>query len=126
MGVKAHDWKEVAETTDHILRLSSFEYPGAYFFNAAANYNLKHVELAEKNALWAEKVDVQHEFPQVEQLLGTIYADRHLYADAAEKFRTYLMLAPNAPDAQATRSQLAAAEKAAESSQMAKRAQEEQ
>lgn len=122
MGVKAHDWREVVATTDHVLRLNSYEYPGAYFFNAVANYNLRHVDVAEKSALAAERVDVQHEFPQVEQLLGTIYAERHRYAESAEKFRTYLMMAPNAKDAAATRVDLAAVEKlAAESSQIAQK-----
>jgi len=62
MGVKAHDWREVVATTDQVLRLNSYEYPGAYFFNAAANYNLRHVGVAEKSALAAERVDVQHEY----------------------------------------------------------------
>jgi len=122
MGVKAHDWREVVETTDRVLHLSSWEYPGAYFFNAAANFNLRHMDVAEKSALLAERLDVQHDFPQVEQLLGTIYADRQRYADAAEKFRAYLMMAPKADDAPSTRQQLAAMEKlAAESSQTAKK-----
>ena len=122
MGVKAHDWREVVATTDQVLRLNSYEYPGAYFFNAAANYNLRHVGVAEKSALAAERVDVQHEYPQVEQLLGTIYAERHRYAESAEKFRAYLMMAPNAKDAAATRVDLAAVEKlAAESSQIAQK-----
>jgi hypothetical protein len=116
MGVKARDWKEVVDTTDHVLRLNSYEYPQAYFYNAAANYNLRHVDVAEKNALTAERVDVQHEIPQIEQLLGTIYADRHRYAEAVEKFRAYLTMAPNAQDAPATRQQLAAVEKLAAAS----------
>jgi len=123
MSVKAHDWRAVVDTTDHILRLNSWEYPGAYFYNAAANYNLRHVDAAEKNALAAERVDVQHEYPQVEQLLGAIYADRQRYAEAAEKLRAYLMMAPGAPDAPATRRRLAEVEKlAAESSRIAEKA----
>jgi tetratricopeptide (TPR) repeat protein len=114
MGVKAHDWREVADTTDQVLRLDSFQYPQAIFFNAAANYNLRHIDLAEKSALLAERVDVQHQYPQIEQLLGTIYTDRHLYAEAAEKFRAYLMLAPDAEGAADARRQLAAVEKLAD------------
>ncbi len=47
-----------------------WEYPQAYFFNGAANFNLHHYDVAEKDALAAEKLDVQHLFPQIEQLLG--------------------------------------------------------
>ena len=122
MGVKAHDWKEVAETTDHVLQLSTWEYPQAYFLNGAANFNLHHLDVAEKDALSAEKVDVQHDFPQVEQLLGIIYAERHRYADAAEKLRTYLTMAPNAEDAPNARVQLGIMEKlAAQSSQVSQK-----
>jgi cytochrome c-type biogenesis protein CcmH/NrfG len=122
MAVKAHDWREVADTTDHVVHLNTFEYPQAYFLNAAANYNLHHVDVAERSALAAEKVDVQHEFPQVEQLLGTIYIERHKYTEAVAKFRSYLMLAPNASDAPATRQQVAVLEKVlAQASQVAEK-----
>jgi tetratricopeptide (TPR) repeat protein len=110
MGVKAHDWREVADDTDRVLRLNSFAYPQAYFLNAAANYNLHNVDVAEQSALAAEKDDVQHLYPEIQQLLGTIYVKRHRYAEAVEKFRAYLMLAPKAEDAAATRQQLAALE----------------
>lgn len=123
MAVKAHDWREVVETTDHVLQLSTWEYPQAYFFNGAANFNLHRYDVAEKDALAAEKLDVQHVFPQIEQLLGMLYLEHHRYADAAEKFRSYLMLAPNGEEAPAARAQLAASERlAAESSQMAQKA----
>jgi tetratricopeptide (TPR) repeat protein len=110
MGVKAHDWREVADDTDRVLHLNSFAYPQAYFLNAAANYNLHNVDVAEQSALAAEKDDVQHLYPEIQQLLGTIYVKRHRYAEAVEKFRAYLMLAPKAEDAAATRQQLAALE----------------
>jgi tetratricopeptide (TPR) repeat protein len=110
MAVKAHDWREVAADTDRVLHLNSFEYPQAYFLNAAANYNLHNVDVAEQSALAAEKDDVQHLYPEIQQLLGTIYVKRHRYAEAVEKFRAYLMLAPTADDAAATRQQLAVLE----------------
>ena len=56
MAVKARDWRQVADITDHVLRLNTFEYPQAYFFNAAANFNLRHVDVAEKNALCGGEV----------------------------------------------------------------------
>jgi tetratricopeptide (TPR) repeat protein len=122
MAVEAHNWKEVADTTDRALRLNSFEYPQAFFFNAVANYNLRHVEVAEKSALSAERLDVQHQFPQIAHLLGTILAQRHQYAEAAEKFRAYLAMAPNAEDAPAVRKQLDTLEKlVAASSQVARK-----
>ena len=126
MAVKAHDWREVASTTDKVLHLSTWEYPQAYFFNGAANFNLHHVDVAEKDALAAEKLDTQHLYPQNEQLLGMIYAEHHRYADAAAKFRSYLLLAPDAEDAPLTRQQLAAAERlAAQAAQVAEKNQDQ-
>jgi tetratricopeptide (TPR) repeat protein len=122
MAVMAHDWKQVADTTEHVLHLNTFQYPQAYFLNGAANFNLRHIDLAEEDALAAEKLDLQHQYPQIEKLLGSIYSERHRYADAADKFRSYLMLAPEAEDAAAARRQLADMEAlAAESSLIAQK-----
>jgi len=122
MAVMAHDWKQVADNTERVLHLNTFQYPQAYFLNGAANFNLRHIDLAEEDALAAEKLDLQHQYPQIEKLLGSIYSERHRYADAADKFRSYLMLAPEAEDAAAARRQLADMEAlAAESSRIAQK-----
>jgi len=122
MAVMAHDWKQVADNTERVLHLNTFQYPQAYFLNGAANFNLHHIDLAEEEALAAEKLDMQHQYPQIEKLLGTIYSERHRYADAAQKFRSYLMLAPEAEDAAVARQQLAGMEAlAAESSRLAQK-----
>jgi tetratricopeptide (TPR) repeat protein len=113
MGLKAHDWREVADTTDQVVRLNSYEYPQAYFLNGAANFNLHHMDVAEKSLAAAERLDVLHAFPQVNQLLGIIYAANHKYAEAAREFRTYVTLAPQADDAPAARQQLAVLERMA-------------
>jgi hypothetical protein len=95
------------------LQLDSFDYPQAFFFNAVANYNLKHAEAAEKSARSAEKLDTRHQFPQIARLLGAILSERHRYAESADEFRNYLLLAPRAADAPAVRKQLEDMEKLA-------------
>ena len=122
LAMKARNWKEVADNTGRVVRLDSFDYPQAFFFNALANFNLGHVDVAEQSALAAEKLDVQHRIPQIANLLGIILAENHKYAEAAERFRNYLMLAPDAADAPAARKHLDQMEKlAAESSQLARK-----
>jgi hypothetical protein len=113
LDMYSHSWQEASEVTDRILHLNSFEFPQAYYFNAVANYNLKHLAIAEKSARSAEKLDVQHQYPEIAHLMGTILVARHQYADAALELRIYLSLAPQAPDADAVRKQLADVEKAA-------------
>jgi tetratricopeptide (TPR) repeat protein len=126
MAVKAHDWREVAATTEKVLHLSTWEYPQAYFFNGAANFNLHHIDVAEKDALAAEKLDTQHLFPQIQQLLGMIYVEQNRYADAVQKFRSYLLLAPDAEDAPLARKQLAISERlAAQAAQVAEKEQDQ-
>jgi cytochrome c-type biogenesis protein CcmH/NrfG len=55
--------------------------------------------VAEKNVRQAVKLDTQHRFPQSGYLLGLILAQRRDYANAADQFREYLKLAPDAADA---------------------------
>jgi TolA-binding protein len=99
MDVQAKKWKEVASISDRAIRLDSFDYPELFFFNAVANYYLMNSEVAEKNVRQAVKLDTQHRFPQSGYLLGLILAQRRDYANAAEQFREYLKLAPDAADA---------------------------
>lgn len=111
VAAEANNWAEVADRTDSVLHLSSFGYPEAYLLNGVANYNLRHLDVAEKSTLSAEKLDPQHRFPQTADLLGTILADRHRYAEAAVQFRRYLTMVPNAEDAPAARKRLEEVEK---------------
>jgi tetratricopeptide (TPR) repeat protein len=113
MALKAHDWREVAENTDHVLHLNSYEYPQAYFFNGAANFNLHRMDVAQKSLEAAERLDSEHLFLQVHQLLGIIYAATHRYSDAARELRSFVTLAPDSEDARAARQQLAVMEKMA-------------
>jgi tetratricopeptide (TPR) repeat protein len=121
MGVKAHDWKEVAGDTGKVLHLNTFQYPQAYFLHGAASFNLRNFDVAEEDALSAEKLDVQHTYPQIEKLLGMIYTERHRYTDAADKLRSYLLLSPEAQDAAEARKLLANAEIMAAQSAQAER-----
>jgi len=108
-----HHWADVAQETDHVLRLNSFDYPQAFFYNAVANYNLKHLDAAEKSARSAERLDTRHTYPQVAHLLGVILLSRRDYSGAAEQLRNYLVMAPQATDAPAVRKQLDEVEKLA-------------
>jgi thioredoxin-like negative regulator of GroEL len=113
LAVNARHWKELADITDHVLRLNSFDYPQAFYYNAVANFYLKHLDAAEKSARSAERLDTEHRHPQTAHLLGTILAIRNQYAAAAEELRNYLVMAPDASDAPAVRKQLDEVEKLA-------------
>lgn len=113
MSAKDKQWKDVAETTDRVIKLDPYDFPQAYFYNSVANYNLGNLDAAEKSAREAQKLDTGHRMPKVEHLLGVILADRRDYSGAAEQMRNYLKFAPGAQDAEQVRTQVSELEKLA-------------
>ena len=107
-ALAAHDknWTELVQSTDHVLKLDSFEYPQAYFWNAVANYNLRNYKMAEQHARAAKRLDTRHMYPQAAHLLGVLLSARHEYTAAADELRDYLVMAPHATDATEVRKQL--------------------
>jgi len=108
-------WQPLADVTAQAIKLDSFSYPIAHFFNAVANFNLGNLGPAELEARQTEKLDSRHEFPRASQLLGLILAQRHDYLGAVDELRTYLKLAPNSPEAPEVRAQLEQVEKLTDS-----------
>jgi len=113
LHLHAGNWKELADVTDQVLRLNSFDYPGVFFYNALANYNLNRLQVAEKSVRSAQRLDTRSRYPQAAHLLGDILTVNRQYAQAADEFRRYLALAPKAADAPAVRKELEDIEKAA-------------
>lgn len=113
LDLRAGNWKELADVTGQVLRLNSFDYPGVFFYNALANYNLGLLEAAEKSARSAQRLDTRRQYPPVAHLLGDILTLHRQYAEAAAEYRRYLALAPQAADAPAVRKQLGDVEKLA-------------
>ncbi len=111
LELRAHRWKELADSSEKAVRLDPFNYPQAFFYNAVAHYNLHEPGAAEESARRAEKLDTHHQIPEVSRLIGLILAERHDYNGAAVEMRDYLKFAPQARDAADTRSQLARFEK---------------
>ena len=126
MAFAAQDWTQVLNLTNHvldgdplryadvtgyILDLDPLDYAEAYFYNAAANFNLNRIQDAEKSGLKAELLDVRPRFPQLHLLLADIFAQKNNYATAISEAKTYLELAPHARDADRVRERLAKLEK---------------
>jgi tetratricopeptide (TPR) repeat protein len=107
LAMQASNWQEAADRSKQAVYLNPVEYPSSWFYNALANYNLKHADVAEKSAKEVVKLGGAHKLPQVETLLAQLCADRADYAGAAQHLQAYLQLQPNAPNAQQLRQQLA-------------------
>lgn len=111
MAALNNKWQEVADLTDKALALNAYEYPAAYFYNSVAYYNLHKLDLAEKSARRAKRMDSEHRIPRIDLLLSNILAERKDYDGAAGLLRDYLKFAPPSPDTEAAKTQLANIEK---------------
>lgn len=112
MAAAEQKWEEVDTTTDRVIKLNPFDFPGAYFYNAVANLNMQNLDAAEKSARDGLKQDDLHRLPKLEHVLGVILAQKNDLTGAAEHMKAYLKFAPNAKDADMVRNQLSQVEKA--------------
>ncbi len=111
LSLSSRDWQLISDRSDMVLKLDPYSYSQAWFINAAAKYNLKKIEEAEKSAREAVKLDPDHRNPRSAQLLGAILADKGDYPGALEQMKGYLSFAPNAPDVESVRKQVAELER---------------
>jgi tetratricopeptide (TPR) repeat protein len=105
IAVVENQWADAAQLTDQLIALNRFAYPMAYFFNAAANFNLGKLDVAEQSARKFQQMDAAHSRPDIALLLGNILEAKHQYSEAAQLYRDYLMARPDAPNAEAVRKQ---------------------
>jgi tetratricopeptide (TPR) repeat protein len=105
LALQDKQWQEVVDTTDAVLKLNPVNFPGDWLLNAVGNFNLQHLEAAEKSALRGLELDGQHQFPKLEYLLSAILTQKRDYAGALEHIRNYLRLAPHAADAETAQKQ---------------------
>jgi Tetratricopeptide repeat len=101
IAMQEKKWDEAVRLTDQVLKLNSAAFPLAYFFNAAANYNVQKFDAAEETGKKFKVLDTQHVHPDVCLLLSYIYSRKQDYAGAAREIRDFLAILPNAPDAEA-------------------------
>jgi tetratricopeptide (TPR) repeat protein len=111
MAAQQNKWEEAGQYLDRGLKLDPIDFPQAWYADAAANYNLKKYDAAEKSAREAMKLDVKHSNPRIQYLLGLTLAEKHDFPASAEQFRDYLKYAPNAPDFDKVKDQLGQLEK---------------
>lgn len=117
LAVKDAKWQEAADTTERVIRLNPYDFPGAFYFNAIANLQLSKLDAAEKSAREAVKLDPRHENPRTNYVLGIVLAQKQDFSGAAECLREYLKEVPQGKDSDKVRQQLADIEKVAQAKQ---------
>jgi tetratricopeptide (TPR) repeat protein len=112
VAFEEQNWQELADTTERLLRLNPYEFPGAYYFNGVAHYQLKNYDTAQKSleqALGSGRRDVN---PKVHYVLGLVLIQKHDLQAAAESLVTFANLSPNDPQIPKVQSILEQIEKA--------------
>ena len=100
IAMQEKKWDEAVRLSDQVLKLNAGAFPLAYFFSAAANYNLQKFEAAEDSARKFKALDTQHAHPDVCLLLSYVLLRKQDYAGAAHEIRDYLAADPNSPNAE--------------------------
>lgn len=101
IAMQGKKWDEAVRLSDQVLKLNAGAFPLAYFFNAAANYNLQKFAAAEASARKFKALDTEHTHPDVCLLLSYVLSNKQDYAGAAREIRDFLAASPNSPDAEA-------------------------
>ncbi len=102
--------EEAVTIAGRAVAMNPLEFPELYFYYAIANFNLKHYDVAEANARRATELDIAHEVPRAELLLGTALIARGDRAGALQHLRKYLEIVPKASDADQVKRTIAALE----------------
>ncbi len=98
-------WQDVADYSAQVINLNAYAFASAYFFNAAANYNVGKFDLAEASAR-KYKASADRKHPEVSLLLASVLARKEDYAGAAQQLKDFLALVPNAPNANELQAQI--------------------
>jgi tetratricopeptide (TPR) repeat protein len=97
-------WQELADTTEKLLRLNPYEFPGAYYYNGVAHYQLRNWDAAEKSLNQAIKMDLRNVNPKTRYVLGLVLVQKKQYSQAAENLNLFTTIAPNDPQVAKARS----------------------
>jgi len=113
MAVKENLMEDAAAFGERAMQLNPVEFPGIFYYDAEANYKLRHLDVAEKAAERAIGLDTKKQYPGAESLLGMILADKGDKQGALRHLKAYLALAPRAEDAAQVRQRIEDLQKAA-------------
>src|SRR5580658_2929468 len=82
-----HKWEEAARYLDEAVRLEPLNSPLPWYFDAAANYELRRFEIAERSIRTAISLNHQGTSMPADYLLGIILIARHDLSGGAQALR---------------------------------------
>jgi len=111
LAASTQNWEMTADYSGKLLKLNPYVSPEMFFYSAVANLNIHKLDIAEEHAREGLKMDSQNRNPRMNQVLGVVLAQKSDFLGAAASMKTYLKLAPNAPDLEQVKKQLEEIEK---------------
>jgi tetratricopeptide (TPR) repeat protein len=112
LSAQQQKWDNTAHYSAEVIELNPVEFPNAFWYNAIANYNLHRLTEAEKSCRELVKLDTAHAFPLAENMMADLLVRRGQYSEAAQHLKEYLVLVPNAKNADVLKQQLLKLEQA--------------
>ncbi len=92
-------WQEVADITDRALALDPLDFPEGYYFNSLAYYVMNKLDIAERSARKAQRLDSLHRIPRINVMLADILEKKRDFAGSIEQLQAYLNFSPTPADA---------------------------
>jgi tetratricopeptide (TPR) repeat protein len=90
--------EDALQAAERALQLDATGFPEVYVSLATAELALDRLDAAEKSARRAVKLDILHEIPSAERVLGSVLAEKGDTRGALEHWKKYLEMSPKAQD----------------------------
>lgn len=107
ISARQQHWDEVLKLSGRALEIDPTTDVVGYDYNAAANFNLHNLSLAEESALKAIQIDKSNSDPRVHFLLAQIYEAKGDRTKEANQLREYLKYDTDPSDVAMVKSYLA-------------------
>ena len=112
LHLAARQWSEATESAGKAIALDPDAFPRAYYFAAVADLRLNLTDAVEKDIAAGLRVDVGHEFPDLEYLDGIMHLRKGDVPGGRKQLESYLSHAPDGVNAANARQRLGEPEKA--------------
>ena len=114
LALRESKWQELVDRTDQWLRLDPLNSADVYYLSSLGNLQTQHIDIAEKNAREAIRLDPAKKNMRTRYILGLALAQKQDFAAAAASIREFLATAaPDTKETEVIRKQLAQIDDAA-------------
>ncbi len=114
LALRESKWQELVARTDQWLRLDPLNSSDVYYLSSLGNLQTQHLDIAEKNAREAIRLDPAKKNMRTRYILGLALAQKQDFVGAAAAVREFLATAaPEAKETEVIRKQLVQIEDAA-------------